>query len=151
MPLGGILGVLGTLWVVPGSFWASWGDFGGLWGAVGAKVAIPGSGWLPFRRFQRPNEAQKASKVKLKSKKIRLNNLMKTLLGLGWVSGGFFLDFGGVFGTLDLQKWVCGVGEVCVCFLLFFLFFNKSVVFDQIWFRIDFRMIFGGSWEDFGS
>ncbi len=40
------------------------------------------------------------------------------------------MDFGGVFGTLDLQKWGCGVGEV--------LIFKKSNFFDQIWFGNDF-------------
>ena len=52
------------------------------------------------------------SKMELKSMKNRLKNLMKKMLGVGWVLGGCFVDFGGVFVTLDLQKLVCGVGEV---------------------------------------
>ena len=39
------------------------------------------------------------------------------------------MDVGVVFGTLDLQKWVFGVGE-------FFLF--NSSFFDQIWLGSDF-------------
>ena len=65
-----------------------------------------------------------------KSMKNRLTNLMKQMLGFGWVSGGFLVDSGDVFGTLDLQKWVSGVREV--------LFFKKSHFFDQIWFGSDF-------------
>ena len=53
------------------------------------------------------------------------------------------MDFGSVFRTLDLQKWVCGVGEV--------LFFTKSAFFDQIRFGSDFLMILGGLGKDFGS
>ena len=68
---------------------------------------------------------------------------MKKMLGLGWVSGGFLVDFSGVFGTLDLQKWGFGVGEV--------LIFKKSHFFDQVWFGSDFCMIDGGFGDDFGS
>ena len=45
-------------------------------------------------------------------------------------------DSGGVFGTLDLTKWVCGVGEV--------LFFKISLFYDLIWFGSDFLTIFAG-------
>ena len=81
--------------------------------------------------------------MKLKSIKNRFKNRLIFLLGFGLVLDGFWVDFGGVFGTLDLQKWSCGVGEV--------LFFKKSPFFDLIWFVSDFLMILGGFREDFGS
>ena len=81
--------------------------------------------------------------MKLKSIKNRFKNRLIFLLGFGLVLDGFWVDFGGVFGTLDLQKWGCGVGEV--------LFFKKSPFFDQIWFGSDFCMNLGGFGEHFGS
>ena len=45
----------------------------------------------------------------------RLENPSRILLGFGSVLGGLLVDFGGVFGSLNLQKCVCGVGEVLFC------------------------------------
>ena len=59
--------------------------------------------------------------MKLKSSKNRFKNRLIFLLGFGLVWDGFLVDFGGVFGTLDLQKWVCGVGEV--------FFFSNNHIF----------------------
>ena len=81
--------------------------------------------------------------MEVKSIKNLFKNRLNFLLGFGLVLNGFLVDFGGGFGTLDLQKWGCGVGEV--------LIFKKSHFFDQVWFGSDFCMIFRGFGEDFGS
>ena len=46
--------------------------------------------------------------------KNRFKNQLIFLLGFGLVLDGVLVDFGDVFGTLDLQKWGCGVGEVLI-------------------------------------
>ena len=53
------------------------------------------------------------------------------------------VNFGSVSATLDLQKYVFGVGEV--------LFFRNSRFSCQILFWIDFLMILGGFGRHFGS
>ena len=109
------------------AFWdAFWMDFGGpdprKWSSrLSETLILLNSPFSPQGRYLMENGALKAPKTKLKSMKNRLKNLMKTLLGFGWVSGGFFVDFGGVVGTLDLQKWVCGVGDV-------FFFSSKNLI-----------------------
>ena len=42
--------------------------------------------------------------MELKSLKNLLKNRLKIMSGFGSVLGGFLVDFGGVLGTLDLQK-----------------------------------------------
>ena len=119
VPLGAILGVLGVVWAVQGV-------------PLGVILGVLGYPWAPlarsrlqkpfgpplFSRFWCPKGAQEGAKMKLKSIKNRFKNRLNFLLGFGLVLDGFLVDFGGVFGTLDLQKWVCGVSDV--------LFYKKS-------------------------
>ena len=117
MPLGAILGVLGVLWAVQGvPLGVILGVLGYPWAPLAhsrlQKPLVPFTAPPLFSRFWRPKGTQEAAKIKLKSIKNRFKNRLIFLLGFGLVLDGFLVDFGGVFGTLDLQAWVCSLGEV---------------------------------------
>ena len=93
-PLGGPGGAVG-------------GHFGGLWvilAAFGAQTAPTTPSSLHFGGFGGQKGRQTASNKEQKSIKNRGKNQVKKWLGFLSVPGSVWLDFGGVFGGLDLEK-----------------------------------------------
>ena len=91
-----------------GAFGPHFGGLGVPVGAFGAQSTSKTVGVFHgpplLSRVWRAKGVQEGAKMKLKSIKNRFKNRLNFLLGFGLVLDGFLVDFGGVFGTLDLQK-----------------------------------------------